>query len=152
MQKTTNSNSGIYILELYSPVSFNLSIKKFKDFELPFGYYYYVGSAQKNLRQRIARHFRHEKKVNWHIDYLTTNKNIILKEAFIIYNAPKNEEEFLASKFSTFFNTEILLKGFGNSDTKSTITHLFLKSKKIPYNHFSARYHSIVRFKPSSSE
>ncbi len=151
MQKITNSNSGIYILELYSPFSFNLSIKKFKEYELPPGYYYYIGSAQKNLFQRLSRHFRRDKKVHWHIDYLTTNKKIILEEAYIIYNASKNEEEFLASKFPTFFNTEILLKGFGNSDTKRTITHLFYKSKKIPYNHFSSRYQSIVRFNPSSS-
>ena len=151
MQKITNSNSGIYILELFAPISFNLPINKFKDSILPSGYYYYIGSAQKNLHQRLKRHFQAEKRIHWHIDYLTTNQILILKEAYMIFNAPKDEEESLALKFPSQFNTEILLEGFGNSDTKGSISHLFYKSEKIHYNQFSDLYHSIVRFNPSSS-
>ena len=152
MQKITDSNSGIYILELYAKNEFQISIKKFKDIILLKGYYYYVGSAQKNLSQRIDRHYRTEKKIHWHIDHLTTDENVILKNALAILSAPKNLEEEIANNFPSLFGGKILIKGFGNSDTKGSITHLFFRAKKIPYNHFSARYQSIVRFKPSSNE
>jgi len=152
VQKIINSNSGIYILELYAKVNFFIDVKKFKDVLLKSGFYYYIGSAQRNLSQRIDRHFRNEKKVHWHIDHLTTNRNVIIKTAYVIPDAPKNLEEEIANMFPTLFNGKIILKGFGNSDTKETATHLFYREKKIPYNHFSDRYQSIVLFNPSSNE
>ncbi len=152
MQKITNSNSGIYILEMFASNDFTIKAKKFENEIIPKGYHYYIGSAQKNLLQRIARHFRKKKKVHWHIDHLTSSKNVKIKNVYVIYDAPKNLEEKIATDFPSTFNGNILLKGFGNSDTKGTITHLFYKSRKIPYNHFSERYQSIVRFKPSSRE
>lgn len=36
------------------------------------GTYCYVGSAKGGLDQRVGRHLRREKKIRWHIDYLTT--------------------------------------------------------------------------------
>ncbi len=36
------------------------------------GDYCYAGSAMGGLDQRVSRHLSHEKKVRWHIDYLTT--------------------------------------------------------------------------------
>ena len=152
MHRITDSNSGIYILELHAGEEFQIPVKKFNEFTLKEGYYYYIGSAQKNLSQRITRHFRTAKKVHWHIDHLTTNKNIVIKTAYVIPDAPKNLEEEIANNFPSLLNGEIILKGFGNSDTKGSITHLFYKSVRIPYSHFSARYQSIVRFNPSSKE
>lgn len=137
---------------MYTPDDLQIHVKKFNDSIIPKGYHYYIGSAQKNLSQRVNRHFRKEKKIHWHIDHLTSDKNIVLQNAYVIYDAPKNLEEDIANSFPTLFNGNILLKGFGNSDTKGSITHLFYRSQKIPYSHFSARYQSIVLFKPSSNE
>ena len=36
------------------------------------GLYCYVGSAMAGLDQRLRRHLAHDKKLKWHIDYLTT--------------------------------------------------------------------------------
>lgn len=36
------------------------------------GTYCYVGSAMAGLDQRLRRHLAHEKRLKWHIDYLTT--------------------------------------------------------------------------------
>lgn len=152
MHKTTDSNSGIYILELYASDKFQIPVRKFQNSAFQRGYYYYIGSAQKNLSQRIDRHFRTTKKVHWHIDHLTTNKNIVVKTAYIISDAPKNLEEEIANIFPSVFEGKITLKGFGNSDTKGSITHLFYRSRKIPYSHFLDRYQSIVSFNPSSNE
>ena len=152
MHRITDSNSGIYILELYAKEEFQIPVKKFMGSILKKGYYYYIGSAQKNLSQRIERHFRIAKKVHWHIDHLTTNRNVVIKTAYVIPDAPKNLEEKIANIFPSLFNGKIILKGFGNSDTKGSITHIFYRSKQIPYSHFSDRYQSIVRFNPSSNE
>lgn len=37
--------------------------------EFPVGYYFYVGKAARNLRQRITRHLTGGRREWWHIDY-----------------------------------------------------------------------------------
>ena len=152
MPSTINSNSGIYIIELFAKKEFQLGIIKFSGINLKKGYYYYVGSAQKNLKQRIERHLKKVKIIHWHIDHLTTSQNIAINNVFVLYNFGKNIEEEIAHNFPSLFGGEIILKGFGNSDTKGTITHLFYSKKRIPHSQFSALYQSIVRFKASSNE
>ncbi|MEN8192686.1 MAG: GIY-YIG nuclease family protein [Bacteroidota bacterium] len=150
MPAITDSNSGVYILELFASEEFQVNIKKFSGITLKKGYYYYIGSAQKNLKQRIERHLRIEKKIHWHIDHLTTAPSISTKNAYIIYNSPKDLEEEIANNFPSMFGGIIVLKGFGNSDTKGSITHLFYSKRRIPQSHFFSRYQSIVRFIASS--
>lgn len=150
MPKITDTNCGVYILELFAENSFYIANRKFNHILLSKGYHYYIGSAQKNLNQRLERHFKKDKKNHWHIDFLTSNENVRPNSALILHKAPKSIEEEIANNFISFFNAKIILKGFGNSDTKGTITHLFYRSKKITYNQFSERYQSIVRFRLSS--
>jgi len=90
------------------------------------GYYVYIGSAQNNLEKRVSRHIIKRKKKRWHIDYLTSNKNVAISKLF--YKKAKNEFEckiaLLLSKDSE------PIKGFGCSDCKCK-SHLFkLKSIK----------------------
>ena len=98
------------------------------------------------------RHFKAAKKVHWHVDHLTTNKNIRITNCYVLFKAEKDIESVIANEFPEIFKGKIIVDNFGNSDTKNTRTHLFYRNKKIPYNHFSARYQSIVRFNPSSKE
>jgi len=46
----------------------------------PKGYYCYTGSARgsgsTNLKHRIGRHLKKEKRMFWHIDYVLKNQNI----------------------------------------------------------------------------
>ena len=129
-------NKGIYILELLAKKDFTISAKKFVDVKFPKGYYYYIGSAQKGLTSRIARHKRKDKIIHWHIDHLTTNKSTSNINSFIIPNAEKTLEVEIANNFVNYFDTKIIATGFGNSDTKETKTHLFYKSKPIPFSEF----------------
>jgi len=78
------------------------------------GYYYYVGSAKKG-NSRICRHFRREKKMRWHIDYLSVVATPLL--AYIL----NKEECDTAKKLSKSFEA---IPGFGCSDC-SCKTHLF---------------------------
>ena len=130
------SNKGIYILELFAREDFQILAKNFIGVTFPKGYYYYIGSAQKNLKSRIERHLKKEKIVHWHIDHLTTHNSIKIENPYILQNAEKNVESEIANNFVEYFDAQIIVTGFGNSDTKETKTHLFYKKSSIPSNKF----------------
>ncbi|WP_423792318.1 DUF123 domain-containing protein [Methanocaldococcus indicus] len=83
------------------------------------GYYFYVGSAfgnSINLKNRIGRHLRDDKKLHWHIDYLLKYGKI--EE---IYITNKKVECEVAQELRDIL---IPIKKFGCSDC-SCISHLF---------------------------
>jgi len=150
VQKTIKRNTGVYLLEIYLNKSIILSIKNFYGQKLIKGYYYYTGSAQRNLVQRIERHIKKEKKIHWHIDHLTTNKYASLKNVFMILGASKNAECDLGKKLKTSLEISDSLNGFGNSDCRNCNTHLFYSKKRINHNHLLSLYQDIVLVKASS--
>ncbi len=106
-----------YILQIYLDRDRNIRIGKLGEFLFPKGYYLYVGSAKRNLRKRIKRHLRKEKKKFWHIDYLLsygTVKSVWTGEA---------EEEDVADILGKKLN--IPVKGFGSSDSRRNKARLF---------------------------
>ncbi len=85
---------------------------KGKTFKLKPGYYVYVGSAMNSLEKRVARHFRKEKRLHWHIDYLL--KEAELLRAYLIPSNVKLEEK-LSLEVSRFGEP---VPGFGAGDVK----------------------------------
>ena len=152
MLKTTKANFGIYLLQIIAPVQFRIGIKRFADVEFPKGCYYYAGSAQKNLRQRLERHLRKDKKIHWHIDHLTTHPELTISAVYIFNEKGKEFESTLVDELvrSNFANYSV--DGFGNSDTKESRTHLLYSKKKIAYSHLCSLYQDTVRFIPSSND
>jgi len=134
------SNKGIYILELLATENFSIFAKKFIGITFPPGYYYYIGSAQKNLKSRIERHKRKTKIVHWHIDHITTHKSLRIVDTLIFLEAEKKVEAEIANHFIENFDAQIIVNGFGNSDTKETKTHLFFKKKRIEIREFQRFY------------
>lgn len=63
-------NAGDYLIILYMEKDTDLLIGKMGMMHFPKGYYVYVGSAKKNLDQRIAHHRHIRKRMHWHMDYL----------------------------------------------------------------------------------
>lgn len=63
-------NHGDYLLVLYLDAERMIRIGEKGDVFFKKGYYVYVGSAKRNLDQRLARHQRLRKKMHWHIDYI----------------------------------------------------------------------------------
>lgn len=63
-------NAGDYLVILQVERDMDLSIGRKGTMHFPKGYYVYVGSAKKNLDQRIAHHRHVRKKMHWHMDYL----------------------------------------------------------------------------------
>lgn len=143
MPKTIKEDSGVYLLEIYAKKSFTLDIKKFADAIFPVGYYYYSGSAQKNLQHRVNRHKSKNKKLFWHIDYLTTNKNIIIKNVLFLPGKEKEYECVLINSILKKFEAKYIVKGFGNSDCYTCPAHL-LYSKTTIFSRLQENYNSLI--------
>jgi len=150
--KITDINSGVYLLEIYAAEQFSVDIEIFKNKVFPAGYYYYSGSAQKNLEQRVDRHRKEEKNIHWQIDHITSIKTNKIKSVFLFEGAKKNFECTLIRELMDEFRLRMGAKGFGNSDCRRCPSHLLYCKQKMTHSHFIARYHSTVRLMPSSSE
>jgi len=83
------------------------------------GYYLYVGSARKNLSQRIARHSRRLKTFHWHIDHL---RRYAEYHGSLPVRASMDLECELASALGRISQWDI--PNFGSSDCRCQ-SHLF---------------------------
>lgn len=152
MLKITDINSGTYLLEIFASEPFSVEIDSFLGKTFPAGYYYYSGSAQKNLAQRVERHQLETKNVHWHIDHLTSISTNKIKTVFLFEKANKNFECEVISELTENFKLRIAAKGFGNSDCRRCPTHLLYCKQKMTHSHFISRYQSTVRLMPTSSD
>lgn len=119
--------SGIYLLEIFLHKPKKIDIGKMGIITFPPGYYYYVGSAQNNLKSRIKRHYKKDKNFHWHIDYLLNDAN--LQDFFTWPVGPEGEcilAEFLQKRLSG----QVIVPGFGASDCDCK-THLFYFPQKL---------------------
>ena len=83
---------------------------------LPFrkGNYVYIGSGMGGLDARVARHFRPDKKVKWHIDRLLAGAELV--GAVLFQSKERNECELARSCLS--FAGAGAVRGFGSSDCR----------------------------------
>ena len=136
-------NSGIYFLFLSLKDGRALSVGRLGRVFFPRGFYVYVGSAQKNLPQRLERHIRnadHRENnsarvpgganafllpggatAHWHIDYLLPHAKIL---SIHVFKASKEWECRLSRKLAGLEGAGVIMKGFGSSDCKCT-SHLY---------------------------
>ena len=97
-----------------------LAIGKLGEYALQPGYYLYAGSALGGLESRLARHCRPDKRLYWHIDYLTTELQI--REAWIVLRKERLEC-VCAQALRSLPDAEVPIAGFGSSDCRCA-THL----------------------------
>ncbi len=114
-------NSGIYLLVIELKDDLRIRVGSLGEIEFKKGIYCYVGSAQKNLIQRLKRHLRKDKKLHWHIDYFL--KHAKIKRIFVS-RLNKEYESIIAKEMEKTFP---YIKNFGNSDAKdrNDESHLF---------------------------
>ncbi len=105
-----------YILIVRVLNNFSASVGSLGKVEFCRGYYMYVGSA-KNGIHRVCRHFKKDKKLRWHIDYLTTSNQALPVCAYLFNKEECELSKDLAKKYS-------FIKGFGCSDCKCK-SHLY---------------------------
>ncbi|BBE31228.1 endonuclease [Tepiditoga spiralis] len=114
-------NSGTYLLLVEIERDIEVKIKR-KEIKIKKGKYLYVGSAMKNLHQRVGRHISFKEgdyKKHWHIDSLLENGKVLF--SIIIPDGIYKEEKF-SKKFNNNFNS---IKNFGATDLK-TDSNLFI--------------------------
>lgn len=96
---------------------------KRREFPLKAGYYVYVGSAMNSLGKRVERHFKKDKKLHWHIDFLLKESELL--RAYLIPSDTKIEEK-LSREVSKFGKP---VKGFGASDLKINSNLYYFKDE-----------------------
>lgn len=112
-------NRGDYFLILRLDESKEVEIGRLGNIYFQKGYYVYVGSARKNLRQRLERHKRIRKNFHWHIDYL---RNVSEFAAAVPVCTSDDLEHTMAQALASIAEWEI--PGFGCTDCRCR-SHLF---------------------------
>jgi sugar fermentation stimulation protein A len=113
-------DAGVYLLEMLVPEEAQLRIGQLGEYSMMPGYYYYVGSAQRNLHSRIQRHLSTEKTIRWHIDYLLQVAQIL---QMYTWPGEKEMECKLGERLQKFPAGLVPIPGFGASDCQCK-THL----------------------------
>lgn len=113
-------NSGAYrlILQLRSPARIHAGA--LGDWDLEPGCYVYVGSARRNLAQRVARHRRlaesGEGRSHWHVDALLMHRDFRLER---VETHPGADEHALLGETLDNPAAQVPVPGFGASDCRS---------------------------------
>ena len=117
---------GVYVLILHVNEDFEKRIGRLGKIRFRKGVYFYVGSAMGpgGLRGRIRRHYRRNKKIHWHIDYLTTSEKVAILGTIYIYDC-RNDGDLEKTVSHAFAEKLHYIEGFGNSDKRKDKSHLF---------------------------
>jgi Uri superfamily endonuclease len=115
------STTGIYTLILFLSKETTVTIGRLGKQRFPRGYYTYTGSAygkgSSNLKHRIARHLRKEKRRFWHIDYLLADENVSV-EAVIATETNEKMECNTNQYMKKIMGAKVPVRGFGASDCR----------------------------------
>jgi len=115
-------NSGVYQFVFRMKKDAKIVIGALGTYMVPAAYYVYSGTAQRGLRQRIARHASKDKPKKWHIDYLTCHPAAEPVAAFYLTGVPGEAECDLAIR--AIVNADFLLPGVGISDCRYCPSHI----------------------------
>ncbi|MEM1610149.1 MAG: GIY-YIG nuclease family protein [Sulfolobales archaeon] len=116
---------GLYIIILSLERDICIEIGALGMVSIEPGIYGYIGSARGRggLRSRIARHIAKDKKIRWHIDHLTSRRDVRILS--IIYIRSKEDlEDAIADIVRSAICWIPSIQGFGSTDKRS-YTHLF---------------------------
>lgn len=124
-----SKNPGVYALIIYIKDNISITLAKNTHYFSP-GYYVYLGSAKQygGIKSRVNRHLKKNKKLRWHIDYLTSNSLVNIEA--IIYAKTKIFKECTFIKILKKNYFEIASKNFGSSDCKENCGAHLLKPTK----------------------
>jgi Uri superfamily endonuclease len=111
---------GVYVLIIKVNKDIRVNVGTRGKLAFKRGLYAYVGSAQKDLEQRVKRHLRKKKRKFWHVDYLLDDNATKVVKVFHI-QADKTQECVIARAIGERGEP---ITGFGSSDC-SCRSHLF---------------------------
>ena len=115
------SAPGAYLLLLRLKRELRPPIRRFGGLCFPPGLYVYAGNAlgPGGIGARVKRHFRTDKRVHWHIDYLTTAGAVMAA-----FPCTAGRECELIEALLNRAGFAVAAKGFGSSDCRSCESHL----------------------------
>ncbi|HKL13800.1 MAG TPA: GIY-YIG nuclease family protein [Halanaerobiales bacterium] len=122
-----NLDSGIYVLKILLKNTQEIKVGALGRNKFAEGFYYYIGSAQKNLQSRVKRHLKDKKNFHWHIDYLLDKADVV---DYYTVEGPKNYECKLFNYLNNKDELKIMLEDFGSSDC-SCVSHLLFSKENI---------------------
>ncbi len=108
-------DSGHYLAVMHLTEPTALRIGALGERRLPTGDYVYIGSAQRGLAARVARHRRLDKRHRWHVDALRAAARWV--EARVVRGATGRECE-LAEQVAALPGASRPVPGFGASDCR----------------------------------
>jgi Uri superfamily endonuclease len=119
---------GAYVLIIDLKKNHSIHLKSLGDLKFAKGTWIYIGSAMgngsTNLENRLRRHFRSEKTIHWHIDYLLNSDSRIRSSIWSESAYPVECE--IAKSIESLEGIQKGPKRFGASDCKNKCwTHLY---------------------------
>ena len=114
------ADKGAYVLRIVLDAAAPLPARFGAGAVLPAGVYEYCGSANGagGIRARVARHLKRDKKLKWHVDWLTTRAAAVTVEAH-----PGGDEcRLVAARLRK--GATVPIPGFGSSDCATCASHL----------------------------
>jgi Uri superfamily endonuclease len=118
---------GAYVLCLRVEQPLLLMVGSLGTVSFPAGHYAYVGSAQRGVAARVARHRRLAEqksgKIHWHIDYLLTNPFVNWDGEIMLEDAVECK---LSRQIASMMGVTVPKPGFGASDCSARCAaHLY---------------------------
>ena len=109
------TDAGIYFLLIRLDKAVSLAIAGRRSV-LPAAWYVYVGSAQRHLARRIARHCRTRKRLHWHVDHLLRCGRVVAVR--VLDGAPRGMEAACADLWLRHADF-VPVRKFGATDSPS---------------------------------
>ena len=108
---------GTYALVFHVSEEHVIQVGRLGSVRLTPGYYVYVGSARGpgGMIARVRRHLRANKRLHWHVDYLTAH---ILPSSIVFSTHPEDDECGWVARLLAIDGTYVPIRGFGNRDCR----------------------------------
>ena len=135
-------DTGSYALLMYNRKRSIIDVGALGRVEFARGYYVYIGSAfgPGGVDARVRRHLRQEKKLHWHIDYLTRLAPVI-QVNYRKEGVRREHEWALALSAQAQFSMPV--PRFGSSDC-NCVSHLFHALKRPLRNYLPCPEQSVL--------
>jgi Uri superfamily endonuclease len=131
--KQSLRNTGAYLLHLFLSSSIRIKVGALGEFDLPAGWYCYVGSARRNLSARVERHrdlaAGKRSKIRWHIDYLLVRPEVELRRGELFQ---EEEECAVSARLASGSEWAVPIPGFGASDCKANCPAHLYRRRRLP--------------------
>lgn len=112
MDFSCDEQDQLYLIEWDLPQDIEVAIGKLGTYHFQQGRYVYIGSAKKNIRARIERHLKIEKKTRWHMDYLRPYVEPVKVLTVSFHKGECSLKQFIQKTYGG----QMIMKGFGSSD------------------------------------